>query len=114
MSPKNVDIKEAVQLFFKNYTKFDGRSTRSEFWWAFLAYYIASIVIGGIAGATGLLILTSLYSLATIIPMIALEIRRMHVIGKCGWYILIPIYNLYLFAQPSDPNPNQYGEPASV
>ena len=38
MSPKNVDIKEAVQLFFKNYTKFDGRSTRSEFWWAFLAY----------------------------------------------------------------------------
>lgn len=112
MSPKNVDIKEAIQLFFKNYVNFNGRSTRSEYWWAFLAYYVVYLVLNGIGMATGLAFLALLFSLATFIPFIAVGIRRMHDIGKSGWFLLIPFYNLYLLAQPSDPNPNQYGDPA--
>lgn len=112
MSPKNVTFAEAIPLFFKNYVNFNGRSTRSEFWYAFLAYFIGSFPISVIAGITGVVLLTSLYSLALFLPLLSAEIRRMHDIGKSGWFVLIPFYNLYLLAQPSDPNPNQYGDPA--
>ena len=50
---------------------------------------------------------------------IALMIRRLHDIGKSGWYYficLVPVVGciilIYFVAQPSDPNPNQYGDPA--
>lgn len=33
--------------------------------------------------------------------MIALQVRRMHDVGKSGWFVLIPLYNFYLFVQPS-------------
>lgn len=43
-------------------------------------------------------------------PLIAVAIRRMHDIGKSGWYILIPIYNLTLFAKDGEPRTNKYGD----
>ena len=120
MSPKNVDIKEAIQLFFKNYTNFNGRSTRSEFWWVMLACFILGFVFGLLGAVSSIFtVLMVIVELAIIVPNLALEIRRMHDIGKSGWYILValgPLVGglivLYWFAQPSDPNPNQYGDPA--
>ena len=40
-------------------------------------------------------------SLITLIPTIAVAVRRMHDVGKSGWFILVPIYNLVLVLSPS-------------
>ena len=53
----------------------------------------------------------NLYSLVTTIPGLALAVRRMHDIGKSGWYNLIPIYNLYLSITPSEQSDNEWGSP---
>jgi uncharacterized membrane protein YhaH (DUF805 family) len=51
-----------------------------------------------------------IYFLAVLVPSIALAIRRMHDVGKSGWYILIPIYNFILAVTEGDKGPNGYGE----
>lgn len=54
-------------------------------------------------------ILSTIYSLAVIVPSIAVGVRRMHDVGKSGWFILIPIYNLILALTDSNPGENEYG-----
>jgi len=54
-------------------------------------------------------IISSLFSLAILVPGIAAGVRRMHDVGKSGWYILIPIYNLILAFTEGDQGTNQYG-----
>jgi uncharacterized membrane protein YhaH (DUF805 family) len=44
-----------------------------------------------------------------LIPSISLGIRRLHDTGKIGWWILAPLYNLYLLAQKGDASDNAYG-----
>lgn len=48
--------------------------------------------------------------LALIIPSLAVAVRRVHDVGKNGWYILIPIYNLILFCTEGTSGQNEYGE----
>jgi uncharacterized membrane protein YhaH (DUF805 family) len=50
-----------------------------------------------------------IYSLGTIVPALAVSVRRMHDVGKSGWYILIPIYNLVLACTNGDTGTNEYG-----
>jgi len=45
----------------------------------------------------------NLISLATLIPTIAVAVRRMHDVGKSGWFVLVPIYNFILTVTPSKP-----------
>ena len=44
-----------------------------------------------------------------LVPAIAVTVRRMHDVGKSGWYMLIPFYNLYLSIIDSQPGNNEYG-----
>jgi len=53
--------------------------------------------------------LGNIYSLAVLIPSIAVSARRMHDIGKSGWFMLIPIYNIILFVTEGVKGDNQYG-----
>lgn len=53
--------------------------------------------------------LVPLYQLATFVPALALNLRRMHDVGKSGWFMLIPIYSLVLFCRDSEPDNNRYG-----
>ena len=99
---QQMEIVKAVKLFFANYLDFSGRASRGEFWWAYLAYFIASIlvsivdaVIGGILyGITGSdLLLTSgflinILFLATFIGWISLTARRLQDNGRTGWWQL--------------------------
>jgi len=94
-----------------NYANFDGRATRQEYWMFYLFYMIFSFGAGVIDGLTGLGFISILFTFALIIPSIACGIRRMHDVGKSGWFLLIPIYNLILLVTSSDPNTNQYGAP---
>ena len=62
-----------------------------------------------IDGFLGLGYLSSIYSLIVFIPSIAVMIRRVHDVGKSGWFCLIPIYNLILALTPGDEGENKYG-----
>lgn len=105
----------AYVKMFKNYAVFSGRSTVGDFWWAVLANTIVSIILGVIGGVVpSLQWIAGVYGLAVMIPTIALGVRRLHDIGKSGWYYLIgliPIVGAILllinFVKPSVPN-SQY------
>ncbi len=95
----------------KNYTNFEGRARRSEYWYFTLFSIIISIVLSfaDVAIGSELGIIGLIFSLGTLLPSIAVAIRRMHDVGKSGWYILIPIYNLVLACTDSQTGPNEYG-----
>lgn len=94
----------------KNYAKFDGRARRSEYWYFTLINTIISMILGVIGGVIRFELLSSVYSLVILIPSIAVGIRRMHDVGKSGWFILIPIYNIILAATDGQSGANEYGE----
>ena len=100
----------------KKYAVFNGRARRSEYWYFVLFNVIASILfaivdysIGTMDMDSGRGILGTIYSLGVIIPSIAVSVRRMHDVGKSGWFILIPIYNLILAITEGEQEENQYG-----
>jgi len=100
----SVGFGEAIGTCLKKYFVFEGRASKSEFWYFFLVYTIVSILLSFIARAVmsaPLFILAALVTYGTIIPMASVGCRRLHDIGKSGWWQFIPIYNLILWAQDS-------------
>jgi uncharacterized membrane protein YhaH (DUF805 family) len=100
----------------KNYAVLTGRSRRKEYWLFVLFNMIFSFLVGIVDGFAGTFdeasqtgIFSSIYALAVIIPSIAVAVRRMHDVGKSGWYILIPIYNFILVCTDGDSEDNEYG-----
>ena len=101
----------------KKYAVFDGRARRKEYWMFFLFNVIIALVLGfieGLAGGPG--IFGSLYSLAVLIPGIAVAVRRLHDTNRSGWWLLITlvplvgtIIGLVFMAQDSQQGDNQYG-----
>lgn len=101
-----------------NYANFNGRTSRADFWWAYLAQFLLGFVvgfIGGLLGEVGAMI-GFLFSLALVIPSLALVWRRLHDIGKSGAYYFIafiPIVGAILLlialAKPGDRGDNMYG-----
>src|SRR6476469_9016292 len=94
----------------KNYAVFSGRARRSEDWYFFLFNIIVSIILTIMDLVIQLNFLNTIYSLAVLLPSFAVGVRRMHDLGKSGWYILIPIYNLILACTDGDSVENEYGE----
>ena len=108
----------------KKYAVFNGRARRSEYWYFVLFNVIISIVLtvvdgitGSLNGATGVGFLSGLYSLAVLIPSIAVSVRRLHDTDRSGWWILIGLIPLIgvivliVFAfQEGKSGANQYGE----
>lgn len=100
-----------------HYVDFDGRARRTEYWMFVLVNVIISIVIGLIGRAIGLEVLGSLYSLAVLLPGLAVGARRLHDTGRSGWWQLIwlvPvigwIWLIVLFATEGNSGSNEYGE----
>lgn len=101
-----------MNYYFKvlqNYATFNGRARRSEYWYFFLFNVIISFILSFVGLETGTTILSNIYSLAVLIPGIAVGVRRMHDVGKSGWFILIPIYNLILACTEGTRGDNEYG-----
>ena len=88
---------DAVKDGFNRFADFSGVSTRSQYWYFILGTTIASVIAQIAFGDLG----GNLVSLITLIPTIAVAVRRMHDVGKSGWFILVPIYNLVLVLTPS-------------
>lgn len=98
------------KVVLENYANFDGRARRSEYWYFFLVNVIISVIFGFIGGLIKFPLISTIYSVAVLVPSIGVAIRRMHDVGKSGWYILIPIYNLILACTNGEQGRNQYGE----
>jgi uncharacterized membrane protein YhaH (DUF805 family) len=93
----------------QNYANFNGRARRAEYWYFFLFNMIASLIVGFIGGLMDFEALGNIYSLAVLLPSIAVGVRRMHDVGKSGWYLLIPIYSFILAVIAGDVGENEYG-----
>jgi uncharacterized membrane protein YhaH (DUF805 family) len=93
----------------QNYATFSGRARRSEYWYFFLFNFIISFVLGFVGGIMDTTVLANIYTLVVLIPSIAVGVRRMHDVGKSGWFILIPIYNLILAFTEGEKGENEYG-----
>lgn len=101
---------DAVSVCFKKYATFEGRASRSEFWFFTLFYLIVSVAAGIVEGVTGFVGLGYVPLFAMFIPSISVSCRRMHDAGRSGWFQLVPIYNLILACTPSNPGTNKYGD----
>ncbi|MGH8869690.1 MAG: DUF805 domain-containing protein [Actinomycetes bacterium] len=115
---------EAVRTALSQYATFTGRARRSEYWWFVLftvLVNIATSIIDAVLGsgtASGFGVVSTLASLALLLPSLAVLVRRLHDTGRSGWWVLIGLVPLagaivlIVFAvQDSQPAPNQYGPP---
>ena len=99
-----------------NYANFEGRARRSEFWYFVLVNVIVGVVFGILSSIVGFFIyFYYIYSLAVLVPNIAVGVRRLHDVGKSGWFYLlafVPLVNIYLivlFCTEGDKGPNEFG-----
>lgn len=107
----------------RQYAVFKGRARRKEYWFFILFNLIASLVLTVVDFMTGTLdpelgmgLLSGLYSLAILIPSLAVTVRRLHDTDRTGWWLLIglipligAIVLLIFMLQDSQPGDNQYG-----
>lgn len=75
---------ESIRTCFSKYAAFDGRATRSEFWWWFLFSFLASAAAGMISET-----LSGLFSLAVLLPSLAVGARRLHDTNRSAWFLLL-------------------------
>jgi uncharacterized membrane protein YhaH (DUF805 family) len=76
---------DAVRVCVAKYSDFDGRATRSEYWWFFLA-----VLIGSAAASTDPM-LGVVFSVAAFVPMLAVGARRLHDTNRSGWWQLLVV-----------------------
>jgi len=105
-SVKSINMLDAVKLFFKNYFNFKGRASRSEYWWAYLAFVIVSVVIMIAEGLAmgidyaGSGVASNLFTFATLIGWLSLNARRLQDRGHTGWWQLaffVPLIPMIYF-----------------
>ena len=123
-SPQEMGFTEAVKACFDKYADFDGRSRRSEFWYFRLFQLISVFAFGFLALIAflineylviGVYILLIIFFLATLIPNLAVTVRRFHDTGQSGWLLLLDVFctggiiTLIFGCMDSQPGINQYG-----
>jgi uncharacterized membrane protein YhaH (DUF805 family) len=97
----------------KDYAVFSGRARRKEYWMYTLFYIIFAVALSIVDSILGMVVLGTIYSLALLIPSIAVTVRRLHDTGRTGWWALIPLIGfivlLIFLVQDSNPESNEYG-----
>ncbi|CAH0530935.1 Inner membrane protein YhaH [Allocatenococcus thiocycli] len=78
----------------KKYAVFNGRARRKEYWMFFLFNLLITIVLEIIDGLLGTALIGAVYGLAVLVPSIAVTVRRLHDIGRTGWWVLIGLIPL--------------------
>ncbi len=111
-----VNFGSAITICMTKYADFNGRAARPEFWWFQLFVFLLNIVVALLLG-DGLI--ANLVSVAFLLPTLAVGSRRLHDIGKSGWWQLLSltiigiILLIYWFVQPGDQAENEYGNSES-
>ena len=139
-----MDFKAAVETCFRKYAIFTGRAARPEFWWFILFGFLGNLIAGtldrtlfggairpmggfgmhglyGLYGLHGPQLFGSIFGLAMLLPTLAVGARRLHDIGRSGWWqllVLIPVVGalvlLYWYVQPGTRTTNQFGAPTAA
>lgn len=107
-------------LGIQNYANVIGRASRKEYWmfvlfnilFGFLFGFLFGVIYGLVYGHMDNIWLPIIWQLFILIPSICIGVRRMHDVGKSGWYLLVPIYNFILAITAGDEGDNQYGAPS--
>ena len=110
----------AIQSGFENYTNFRSRASRSEYWYwtlfAILGNIITSVIDAAVLGSE-IRIINSIFGLVILIPGIAVSVRRLHDIGRSGWWTLLWlllivgwIVLIIWYCRKGDESINQYGD----
>ena len=108
---------DAIKSDFTQYVGFSGRARRSEYWYFVLFNFIVSFVLSFLGNYVGFFsILGTIWSLAVLLPSLAVCVRRLHDIGKAWTWILLALIPLVgeiilivFFCQDSQPGENQFG-----
>jgi len=83
---------KSFKSFFINYFNFKGKTTKNEFWYAFLTIVLLFSLLGFIFIETQINIdILFLCFIPFLIPTISLSVRRLHDINKSGWHYLLLI-----------------------
>lgn len=106
---------QAIHTCFIKYANFNGRASRSEYWWFFLFVVLVNLVASTFIEQQGAI--TGIITLALFLPNLAVQVRRLHDINRSGWWILIiavpligAIIMIYWTIKTGSPTTNQYGE----
>jgi len=97
-----MDFVSAIKSCLSQYATFSGRAVRSEFWWFFL-FQIIVMVVASFLGD----VISGIVSLGLLLPALAVGARRLHDIGRSGWWQLLSLTLIgflvlvYWWAQPS-------------
>lgn len=97
-----MDFVSAVKSCLGQYAGFSGRAVRSEFWWFFL-FQIIVMVIASFLGD----VISGIVSIALLLPALAVGARRLHDVGRSGWWQLLTLTGIgvlvliYWWVQPS-------------
>lgn len=112
-------VESIKTCLMQKYADFDGRATRSEYWWFYLFYLLSYIGIAIVDGMITGGIIAIIYSLGMLIPSITAGVRRLHDTDRVGWWLLIVLIPLIgaivlivFLAQKGTPGPNRFGPPA--
>ena len=99
-------FQEAIRTCFTKYAEFDGQASRAEFWWFMLFVILVMTALLYVSEA-----LSSIFLIAVLLPLLAVGARRLHDIGKSGWwllYMLVPVGGMVMLAFLwSQPGPKQ-------
>tara|TARA_B100001741_G_C16286093_1_gene474573 strand:+ start:124 stop:495 length:372 start_codon:yes stop_codon:yes gene_type:complete len=121
-----MDIQQSIKTCFKKFATFDGRASRSEYWWFQFFYILVVIVavildgvlVGGNLETAGALEIVS--QLLLLLPALAVTARRLHDVDRSGWWMLvgitivglIPLFIWWL--APGTNKKNKYGNPIKL
>ena len=110
-------------VLLNNYFSFNGRASRSEYWWWFLAQFIMAIPLSFLDGLvfgwdySDPTWFSNIFILAMILPNISVLVRRLHDTGRSGWWYfiaLVPCVGIIILLvftiMDGEPHPNQYGD----
>ena len=97
-------MNEAIQECFRKYAVFEGRTTRPIYWF----FYLFCAIVVFITDFSNSAFIANAAYVMILLPLISAGVRRMHDVGKSGWFLLVPIYSLILLCMPSVGS-NKYG-----
>jgi uncharacterized membrane protein YhaH (DUF805 family) len=85
---------QAITSGFSNYVNFSDRAIRSQYWFWALFTTIGVLVTGGIDGVDGMTLAYPIFGLVTILPSLAVAVRRLHDLDRSGWWLLLVLIPL--------------------